>query len=165
MSAALGIDATWLVTHGANAAWRYARSVQPTLADMEASWLTEDWQLCVEACAQALRGIVVCGYCLTGMKTIPDRTELHVLLSVDESPAATALRALPSSFAAQRPEASDAREAVLEHVAALRARLPLELPVIRAAGAHVPTVRVTAQVARWRAERGLGPVDWDRAGL
>ncbi|GAA3434177.1 hypothetical protein [Kutzneria kofuensis] len=165
MSAVAGIDATWLVTHGANAAWRYARSVQPTLADIEAAWRNEDWPLCVEACAQALRGIVVCGYCLNGMKTMPDRTELHLLMAVDESPAAAALRALPRAFVARRQEASDARRTTLDHVATLRASLPIDLPVIRAAGAHVPTLRVTAQVGRWRAERGLGPVDWDRSGL
>lgn len=160
-----GIDGTWLATHAAHAAWRYARSVQPSLADLEAAWDAEDWELCVEAGAQALRGMVVCGYCLSGLKTIPDRTQLHLLLCVDDGSAAAALRALPSPFGAGRDEASITRQSVREQLDALRARMPIELPVIRQAGAHAPTVRVTAQVARWRTARGLGPVDWDRSGL
>jgi hypothetical protein len=165
VEALAGIDATWLATHGANAAWRYARSVQASLADAGAAWEAGDWELCVEACAQSLRGIVVCGFCLSGMKTVPDRTELHLMLAVDDSPAAVALRRLPSPFGAGRGEAHAAHESVLDQDAALRARLPIELPVIREAGAHAPTVRVTAQLSRWRSARGLGPVDWDRAGL
>lgn len=160
-----GIDATWLATHGANAAWRYARSVQSALIDLRAAWAAEDWELCVEACAQALRGIVVCEYCLSGLRTLPERTELHLLLAVDRHPAAAALRSLPDSFGAPRTAAAAARDAALGQVAALHVRLPILLPVIREADAQVPTGHATAQIARFRATRGLGSIDWDRSGL
>ena len=160
-----GIDGLWAATHGANAAWRHARSVQSALDDVAAAFETGDWDLCIESCAQALRGIIVCSYCLEGMKGVPDRGELHLRIAVADLPAAAALRGLPASHGATEAEAVRASAVVAEQDAMLRARLPFELPVIRGAAMHVPTVRVTAQVARWRAERGLGPLDWDRSGI
>ncbi|MBU7600091.1 hypothetical protein JGS22_021250 [Streptomyces sp. P38-E01] len=160
-----GIDGPWLATHGANAAWRYARSVDPTLDDIEAASATGAWDLCVEACAKALQAILVCHCCLDGMKGVPEREHLHALIASSGHPVAAALRTLPLSYRATAADADHARTAVDEQDAALRARLPFELPVIRQAGRHAATVRATAQIARFRSARGLGALDWDRSGL
>ncbi|WP_165906195.1 hypothetical protein [Streptomyces sp. Z26] len=160
-----GVDGPWLATHGANAAWRYARSVDPTLDDIEAARSTGDWDLCVEACAKALQAILVCHCCLDGMRGVPEREHLHALVASSAHPVAAALRALPLSYGATAADAEDAHAAVAEHDGALRARLPFELPVIRRAGRYAATVRATAQVGRFRAARGLGALDWDRSGL
>ncbi|GAA0513635.1 hypothetical protein ACFV27_34125 [Streptomyces antimycoticus] len=160
-----GIDGLWLGTHGANGAWRYARSVDPTLEDIEAARATGAWDLCVEACAKALYAILVCHCSLDGMQGVPEREHLHALIASSGHPVAAALRALPLSYRATEADAERAHAAVDEQDAVLRARLPFELPVIRQAGRHAATVRVTAQIGRFRSARGLGALDWDRSGL
>ncbi|MCP2258139.1 hypothetical protein LX15_001833 [Streptoalloteichus tenebrarius] len=160
-----GLDGTWLVTHGAHMAWRYARSVQATLADIDAALAEGNWRLAVESCALALRGIVFCRLVGAGLRGTPAESELEARLALDDSPAAAALRALPWPVHAGEAEARAAAAVVAEHDAALRAELPFDLPVIRVAEGHAPTVRITATIARWRAERGMGPVDWNRDGL
>ncbi|MDX8033824.1 hypothetical protein SK803_26685 [Lentzea sp. BCCO 10_0856] len=158
-------DGTWVVTHGAHMAWRYARSVQPALADMRAALDAGNWALCVESCALALRAIVFCHHVGEGVSGSPTEVELQLLLALDERPAAVALRDLPWSVHANETDARAAVDAVERHDEELRAALPFDMPVIRTAGGYGPTVRVTATVGKWRADRGMGPVSWNREGL
>lgn len=160
-----GTDVQWVITHGANMSWRYARSVQPALADMEAALETEAWGLCVGACAMALLAMAFCRAVGAGLSGVPSPVELHLRMAVDPGPDAVALRALPSPSDADGPTAHEAAAVVRELDAELRRVLPFEMPVIRKAGGRAPSIRITGEIARWRAERNLGPVDWNRSAL
>ncbi|WP_217559007.1 hypothetical protein [Streptomyces sp. GbtcB6] len=160
-----GIDAQWAVTDGGQMAWRYARSVQSPLVDIDAALKDGAWAVSIEACATALRGIFYCRMVGAGFRGITSVPELHLRLAADPSPVATALRELPWSGTVDEAQARAAAAVVARHDAELRRILPFELPEIRTAGTRGPTIRLTAEISRWRAERKLGPVDWNRAAL
>jgi hypothetical protein len=160
-----GVDVTWLLTHGADMAWRYARSVQQTLVDVTAALDTGDWPLCVEACARALGAIAVCHRVGAGLGDTASKLDYHLWLATDECAAAVALRELPWPVTADAVQAHAAAATVLEHDAELRSALPFVLPAIRENGQYAGAVRIAATIARLRRERGLGPLDWSHEGL
>lgn len=159
------MDATWLLTHGAHMSWRYARSVQPALVDLDAALEVGNWALALESARAALRAIAFTSWVGRGLSGSPQTAEIHLRLALDDSPAAKSLRALPWSMAATEADARAAARVVAEHDAALRATLPFDMPEIRTELGQGPAMRITATVSRWREERGLGPVNWNREGV
>ncbi len=155
----------WVLTHGVNMAWRYAISVQPALDDMTAALELGDWPLCVESAGMALRAMVFCHHVGDGVSGSPSELELHLRVVTDPNPAARALLSLPWSADAGEEDAHRCAEVVRQHDESLRQSLPFEMPVIRAASGYAPSMRVNIDISRWRSERGMGPLYWNRSGI
>jgi hypothetical protein len=157
-------DATllWSLTEGAAMAWRYALSVQPAIDDVRAALHDRDWELCLEACALALREIVYCRQVGDGNAGQHNEAELDVRIALDGSETAVALRGVPPLAEASRETAERLAGVVEENGRALLVALPFQLPVTRSVGSFGPAVRVVASVDRLRKDHGLPPVDWTR---
>ncbi|MEU4559556.1 hypothetical protein AB0F72_14320 [Actinoplanes sp. NPDC023936] len=162
MSEETGNDLTWVLTHGAGAAWQYAMAVQSTAQDVEAAYDDEDWAVCVESCATVLRAVVYCDQVAGGYVGPPTDLERHLELAFAGGDAAEALHALPVPADATRDDADTARGLIAGPVAALWSRLPIEIPVVRSATGYFPTVRIGRDIERLRAEHGLPPLDWNQ---
>ncbi|GAA3815151.1 hypothetical protein ACFS5L_38960 [Streptomyces phyllanthi] len=160
-----GLDAGWVISHGANAAWQYAQSVQASLEDLTAARDEGDWALCVESCAMALRAIVYCRRLMRGFNGGLVEPEFQLHLATCEDSAAQALRALPCPLDAGEAEAIASVARVEAEDSALRRKLPFDVPVVRTPEGRWEAMRISATLVRWRRERGLHHVDWRQDGL
>jgi len=160
-----GLDVAWVTSHGAAAAWQYALSVQAALDDMEAACTEEDWQVCVESCAMALRAILLCRRLARGLDGPLDDMEFQYVLATSAEPAAVALRDLPWSTESGEQEARTGMAAVAQHDAALRAELPFDVPVTRTPTGVRQAMRISATLVQWRRERSLPDARWRQDGL
>ena len=70
-----GDDLTWLLTHGAGAAWQFAMAVQSGLEDADAAYGDGDWAVCVESCGAVLRAVVYCEQVAHGYVGPPSEVE------------------------------------------------------------------------------------------
>jgi hypothetical protein len=155
-----GQDVTWVTSHGASAAWQYAMSVQAARDDME-----EDWRVCVESCAMALRAILLCRRLARGLDGPPDDMEFQYALATSTEPAASTLRNLPSSTDVDEHQARTAMASVEQHDAALRAELPFEVPITRTPAGARQAMRISATLVQWRRDRSLPEARWRQDGL
>lgn len=160
-----GHNATWVITHGANAAWQYALSVQSAVDDLEAARTAEDWPLCVESCSMALRAISLCRRLTNGFAGQLVDAEFELFLAVSEDSAAAALRSLPSGVGAGRSEAETAIALVEREDALIRGELPFEVPVSRTPEGARRSMRISATLVKWGRERGLQDLGWRQDGL
>lgn len=160
-----GLDVTWVTSHGASAAWQYALSVQAARDDIEAACLEEDWRVCVESCAMALRAILLCRRLARGLDGPLDDMEFQYALATSTEPAASALRNLPWSTDVGEHQARTAMASVAQHDAALRAELPFDVPVTRTPAGARQAMRISAILVQWRRDRSLPEARWRQDGL
>lgn len=156
-----GHDLDWVLTHGAAMAWIHTRRVQPALVDLHAALALSDWPLAVESAAATLRAILACGWTGAGLRGRMPRDETTVRLAVDHHPAAAGLRGLAWSGTASAEDARSAAATAIAADSALRTQLPFVMPDIRSADGSRASMRLAADLNRWRRERGHGPLDWE----
>lgn len=160
-----GHDLTWLLAHGADAAYQYAVAVRGCLTDVDAAYAARDWPVCVEACAATLRAVAHCEQVCAGYPEAPSSVEWQLELALGDRPAAAALGDLPVPVGATRADADAARTLATRHAAILAGTLPVTVPVMPGAEGPVPTVRVDADLQRLRATSRLAATEWNRWGL
>ncbi|WUI01731.1 hypothetical protein OHR68_07900 [Spirillospora sp. NBC_00431] len=173
-------DAHWYAAEAVAAAVAHAMLVQPGRDDVKAAIERDDWPRAVAAAAECLRWIALCQEVLGGRSAARTSLEVDLLIAgggptgptgpprapdargaLDTADPLEPLRSMTPGTDATRADAERAAAAVAAADAALRAELPLRMPVRRTPTGHRPAAEAVSQLERLRHRLGLAPFDWE----